>query len=207
MNGHAKQQRPKTQRPRDRNKPLSTEPIELSSTLPRPPPDRHVSSNGVRYPGESSFPSLRLHSREEGLVDPSRFDSWADEAGGRASEEDDDEYTNMPSDLRPELHRAMDGRSQQPLLSGKNQGYDDDEPVRPSPTRRRSRTFHEMDPEALAARATRQRYIYASFFLVLSLISFVVQTETASYVASELGWKKSYCMLYATPDICGKKIE
>lgn len=30
---------------------------------------------------------------------------------------------------------------------------------------------------------------------MLSLISFVVQTETAVYIQKELGWVKPYCML------------
>ncbi|KAI5307329.1 hypothetical protein KEM56_007263 [Ascosphaera pollenicola] len=46
--------------------------------------------------------------------------------------------------------------------------------------------------------ATRRKYIYASFFLALSLVSFVVQTETAVYIQKELGWVKPYCMLYLT---------
>ncbi|KAF2102665.1 hypothetical protein NA57DRAFT_31985 [Rhizodiscina lignyota] len=102
----------------------------------------------------------------------------------------------MPSDLRPPLHRHHDGRSQQPLLTGKPPAYDDRDDL-PAVSPRRS-TFHERDPDVLAARATRQRYIYASFFLVLSLVSFVVQTETAVYIANELKWRKSYCMLYFT---------
>jgi drug/metabolite transporter (DMT)-like permease len=45
---------------------------------------------------------------------------------------------------------------------------------------------------------TRRKYIYASFFLVLSLVSFVIQTETAVYIQHELKWKKAYCMLWLT---------
>ena len=40
-----------------------------------------------------------------------------------------------------------------------------------------------------------KKYSYAAFFLGLSLVSFVVQTETAGYVKRELGWDKAYCML------------
>ncbi|KAL8709628.1 MAG: hypothetical protein Q9220_005720 [cf. Caloplaca sp. 1 TL-2023] len=46
--------------------------------------------------------------------------------------------------------------------------------------------------------ATKQKYIYAAFFLVLSLIAFVVQTETAMYIQKKLHWKKAYAMLYLT---------
>jgi drug/metabolite transporter (DMT)-like permease len=45
---------------------------------------------------------------------------------------------------------------------------------------------------------TRRKYIYASFFLVLSLVSFVIQTETAVYIQHTLKWKKAYCMLWLT---------
>ena len=47
----------------------------------------------------------------------------------------------------------------------------------------------------VARHATRKRYTYAAFFLVLSLISFAVQTETAVYIQSQLHWNKAYCML------------
>lgn len=39
---------------------------------------------------------------------------------------------------------------------------------------------------------------YAAFFLLVSLISFVVQTETAVYIQHELHWDKAYCMLWLT---------
>jgi drug/metabolite transporter (DMT)-like permease len=50
------------------------------------------------------------------------------------------------------------------------------------------------DPENL----TRRKYYYAAFFLVVSLVSFVVQTETAVYIQHELKWNKAYCMLWLT---------
>lgn len=46
-----------------------------------------------------------------------------------------------------------------------------------------------------AMKETRRTYMYAGFFLVLSLISFVIQTETAVYIQHELGWSKAYAML------------
>ncbi|KAJ5511862.1 Drug/metabolite transporter [Penicillium expansum] len=59
-------------------------------------------------------------------------------------------------------------------------------------------TIRSKSPERDAAKATRKKYLVASGFLLLSLISFVVQTETASYIQNELHWKKPYCMLYMT---------
>jgi drug/metabolite transporter (DMT)-like permease len=44
----------------------------------------------------------------------------------------------------------------------------------------------------------RKRYTYASIFLVVSLVSFTIQTELASYIQHDLGWDKAYCMLYVT---------
>lgn len=47
-------------------------------------------------------------------------------------------------------------------------------------------------------RATRKKYILAAFFLGVSLITFVIQTETAVYIQRELNWHKPYCMLWLT---------
>jgi drug/metabolite transporter (DMT)-like permease len=58
----------------------------------------------------------------------------------------------------------------------------------------RSRSPSYAVPENL----TRRKYIYAAFFLLLSLISFVVQTETAVYIQHDLKWNKAYCMLWLT---------
>ena len=108
----------------------------------------------------------------------SDFDSWDDAA---AEEGEDD----MPSDLRPSHH--------QPLLPSDKarQSY---EGPRPSASRRSSR-FRERDPDDAAKAATKKRYMYAAGFLLLSLISFAVQTETAVYIQHNLHWNKAYCML------------
>lgn len=101
----------------------------------------------------------------------------------------------MPSDLRPPMNRHNDGKSHEPLL----ESNEDQSPVAYNPPLRRTisrkSTMRERDPEQLARYATRRRYIYASFFLLLSLISFCVQTETAVYIQSQLHWNKAYCML------------
>ena len=63
----------------------------------------------------------------------------------------------------------------------------------------RRNTFRSTSPTyATPENLTRRKYIYAAFFLVISLISFVVQTETAVYIQHELGWNKAYCMLWLT---------
>ncbi|KAJ5793851.1 Drug/metabolite transporter [Penicillium paradoxum] len=103
---------------------------------------------------------------------------------------------------RPPLHRPTDGRSQQPLLkesyyrrSRSSFGNGDAEPMLHH-TRRP--TIRSKSPELDASQEARKRYLVASGFLLLSLISFVVQTETASYISNDLHWKKPYCMLYMT---------
>lgn len=55
--------------------------------------------------------------------------------------------------------------------------------------------MHERDPVLEVKSATKRRYMLASIFLILSLISFAVQTETAVYITRQLQWNKSYCML------------
>ncbi|KAF1815614.1 hypothetical protein P152DRAFT_464419 [Eremomyces bilateralis CBS 781.70] len=105
----------------------------------------------------------------------------------------------MPSDLRPSSQRTRsEGRSRQPLLSEENLESQAVYNSPPPPARSRTSTFHERDPEVAAKQATRTRYTYAGFFLLLSLISFAVQTETAVYIQTNLHWNKAYCMLYLT---------
>ncbi|KAG5359921.1 hypothetical protein CJU90_5766 [Yarrowia sp. C11] len=59
------------------------------------------------------------------------------------------------------------------------------------PGRRPSHTFKsETKPD--------KRYFYAGISLVVSLVAFVVQTETAGYVAHNLQYKKPIFMLYLT---------
>ena len=67
------------------------------------------------------------------------------------------------------------------------------------PTFSRRSTMHSRVPsEIAAANSTRKKYTYAAFFLILSLISFCVQTELSSHIQHDLGWDKAYCMMYFT---------
>jgi hypothetical protein len=99
---------------------------------------------------------------------------------------------------RPPLHRPTDGRSQVPLLKDEERGRPSYESpnrsARPTFAARRS-TFRSQNPDFEAQSATRKKYTYAAFFLGLSLVSFVVQTETAQYIQHTLGWDKAFCML------------
>jgi len=55
--------------------------------------------------------------------------------------------------------------------------------------------MRSRSPAAAKGLATKKKYMLATVFLVLSLVSFVVQTEATVYVQSNLGWKKPYLML------------
>lgn len=104
--------------------------------------------------------------------------------------------------LSPPAHSEMDGRLHQPLLKDDQQG---DLPgggltnaapeARPGRHHTRRPTFRSRSPQYVAEHDTRRKYIIASGFLLLSLASFVVQTETAVYIQHELHWDKPYCML------------
>lgn len=97
----------------------------------------------------------------------------------------------------PSQHRPSDGRIKVPLLQ------DDDDRGRVSydaPPDLEGRSFRRSQlrsrsPNTAAKLASKKKYTYAAFFLLLSLISFTVQTETAVYIQRKLGWKKAYCML------------
>ncbi|KAJ5620733.1 hypothetical protein N7510_004717 [Penicillium lagena] len=106
---------------------------------------------------------------------------------------------------RPSFHRPTSGRSSEQLLKDDARRFsrssfeNGDAEGRPMlhPDRHHSRrpTMQSIDPEYDAALATRKKYMIAGGFLLLSLASFVVQTETAVYIQQDLGWKKPYCML------------
>jgi len=98
---------------------------------------------------------------------------------------------------RPPSLRPSDGRSHMPLLKderGRNSYDGSNGSARPGFLSRRS-TFRSKSPEMEASSALRKKYTYAAFFLILSLVSFVIQTETAVYIQHELGWNKAYAML------------
>lgn len=62
----------------------------------------------------------------------------------------------------------------------------------------RRNTLRSRSPATHARLAAKKKYTYAAFFLVVSLVSFCVQTELAAFVQREMGWNKAYCMLYLT---------
>lgn len=155
------------------------------------PSKRGTSSSPLRL---SSFPPD--HKDEIEPENQTELVDWSEE---EAPDSDLDLDEDEMAASRPPLHRPTDGWSEQPLLKDEGRGRSDFETPNGSarPARRstfRSRSPVYVDPE----NTTRRKYIYAAFFLVLSLISFVIQTETAVYIQHTLGWKKAYCMLWLT---------
>lgn len=105
---------------------------------------------------------------------------------------------------RPPLQSASSGL---PLLSDKprhTRGRSEDENAHSVGSRRppfasQRDTFRSRSPKLQSPEdQTRRKYIYATIFLLISLVSFVVQTETAVYIQHELKWNKAYCMLWLT---------
>ncbi|MCJ1381861.1 hypothetical protein MMC17_004973 [Xylographa soralifera] len=169
---------------------IDTPPSEAAAQLPYPPPRLPSPPDfGSRGP-RPLVPAVGGTQVSAGLdkQDPgSDLDSEAEEEDNMASE-------------RPPLHRPTDGRSQVPLLKEERGRPSYDSPngsARPPFAARRS-TFRSRSPDYEAQTATRRKYTYAAFFLALSLVSFVIQTETAVYIQHELCWNKAYCMLYFT---------
>lgn len=145
-----------------------------------------TSSSPSTKPFQNRFQN-RLYDSEE--IPLSRY----------TSNDDPDSDAEMV-DRRPPLHRPTDGKSGQPLLAkgdlerGRTV-YDTPEASAAPPLFSRRSTFRSRSPDTQAKLAAKQKYTYAAFFLILSLISFTVQTETAVYIQHELKWNKAYCML------------
>ena len=156
--------------------------------------------------GESSpRPRSRIQSRKTSPFPAKTTDghqksgqsSTLNDRKGSLSEEDIDfkDAEMQERAMGSPLHRPNDGRM--PLLKedGGRQSYDmangSARPVFPP----RKSTFQSKGPDLDGSAATKKKYTYAAFFLVLSLVSFVIQTETAIYIQHELGWKKAYAML------------
>lgn len=170
------------------------------SASPLPP------SSSPPQPGKSiRLVSLPAHIKEE--LKPERQPPHQ-EPGYK---EDDEQISADETDMsaRPPLHRPTNGLSHTnaPLLGDKESRdtlhtrgrLDERVGPRSSSLTARKNTFRSRSPKfQTPADQTRKKYIYASFFLVLSLISFVVQTETAVYIQHQLHWNKAYCMLWLT---------
>lgn len=178
---------------------LGTSEAKYPSSTPTPTINTPTSSP-LSKPGSgraSPFPSKTRQSPP-----PKRtvtFKSQVDEAPGDAAGDSDyDEEEGEMGESRPALHRPTDGRSHMPLLKDERGRSSYDGPngsARPAFAARRS-TFRSRSPDMEGSAAIKKKYAYAGFFLILSLITFVIQTETASYIQHDLEWDKAYAMLY-----------
>ena len=116
----------------------------------------------------------------------------------RPSDLDLEEEGEEMEDSRVPLHRPTDGRSHMPLLKDEEGRASYDGPTNGnarSTFATRRATFQSRSPDMEGSSTVKKKYTYAAFFLILSLISFVIQTETAVYIQHELGWNKAYAML------------
>jgi len=159
-----------------------------SDSSPRPR-SRSQSRKTSPFPAETAAEPYKPTSSPT-LYDPK--DSFAEEDFDIEDEEMAERDTRSP------LHRPNDGRSHVPLLKeeGGRKSYDiPNGSARPAFHTRRS-TFQSRSPDREGSAATKKKYTYAAFFLLLSLVSFVIQTETAVYIQHVLGWKKAYAMLW-----------
>ena len=183
------------------NSPQASFSSSNSASIIHTPPSEDQSQLATLSPNPPSrrSPSLRSDSPSPATwspIHPRRVRDDKLEEGEIASDLDPEEDEEVMAE-RPPLHRPTDGRSQVPLLKDEHSRPSYDSPngsTRPSFAPRRS-TFRSRSPELDSGSATRRKYTYAAFFLVLSLVSFVIQTETAVYIQHELKWNKAYCML------------
>ncbi|KAI4182927.1 MAG: hypothetical protein LQ346_006441 [Caloplaca aetnensis] len=172
--------------------PSSEDPRQTESLVPKsisrgPSPLRSVTFDGV---------STSAHRTSVSSDSGSLQKDWDNEGSLSGHEEDEGMM-----DTRPSLLRPTDGRSQVPLLKderGRKPSAEPNGSAGPAFPAQRS-TFRSQGPDMAGSAATKKKYIYAAFFLVLSLIAFVIQTETAEYIQNKLGWKKPYAMLWKAP--------
>lgn len=165
---------------------------------PLPPPA------GPVQPSVRPASPLRLASLPSTIKDELRPDRQ--ETKVHFDQEDDPDPSDDEMSGRPSMHRPTGPESHEPLLGEDKQsaarGRQDSPNLHGSsraPLSSRRGTFRSRSPTyAQPEDMVRRKYIYASFFLVLSLVSFVVQTETAVYIQHELKWNKAYCMMYLT---------
>ena len=182
--------------------PLSTSSSDPPvDSAPRRPQPNNPQAPGIRAdlhrPEDDDQPSTALLAHDGYRSSPIRGNGEEDAKGQDSDNDDIGEGSDMAAPERPPMHRPTGGRSEVPLLKEERGRPSYESPAgsaRPAFAARRS-TFRSRSPDFDAKTATRKKYLYAGFFLLVSLVSFVVQTETASYIQIELGWNKAYCML------------
>ncbi|KAI2464018.1 NADP-dependent oxidoreductase domain-containing protein [Annulohypoxylon bovei var. microspora] len=195
--------------------PARLKPTSLhSNSRPEPSPLLSASSYGSSvedYIGSGTDTEDDEGSDISRLHSPRRFDILS------SAYDSEDENDTMSDTKRPSFFRPNDGRSATPLLKksdDEDRGrprYNNSRPTSPlpipvstpssinsRPTFSRQSTMRSRSPDTQARMAAKKKYTYAAIFLVVSLVSFCIQTELGRYVQHELGWDKAYCMLYLT---------
>ena len=187
--------------------PEASSPTSTSASIVHTPPSEASGSRSPNPPVPS--PPRRPSPLNLVLTGARRQAYRKDGGGGSSARIEEASFSDSDNDLgegeddmmeRPPMHRPSDGRSQLPLLY-KDEGvppyHSSLESPRPLLSARRS-TFRSITPadQDNAMSQTRRKYTYAGFFLLLSLVSFVIQTETAIHIQHDLGWKKAYSMLW-----------
>ncbi|OBT79617.1 hypothetical protein VF21_01300 [Pseudogymnoascus sp. 05NY08] len=162
----------------------------------------HLSNGNNPEPAKSSA-SSRATSEADLRARENRRGSQSRSFEDSPYDHEDESETDEMGERRPPYNRHKDGRSGQPLLhkSDDERGRArDSPPITPAHTAfsRRSTMRSRSPADAQALLETKKKYTYAAFFLGISLVSFVIQTETAVYIQKDLGWDKAYCMLYFT---------
>lgn len=146
------------------------------------------------------MPLLQKHNqRDPNLSDPDRFDPDPNSGLDLDLDAQDDGRDQLLDRGRSYQNSYYSGVPNPSSGSRPVSGHSDASigtPRRPAFSRRS--TLRSRSPATNARLATKRRYTYAAVFLVISLVSFCVQTELAAYVQHDLGWNKAYCMLYLT---------
>lgn len=171
-------------------------------TPPLEPSDTFLANGSAQHQRRASPLRVGTDSRSGSRHDDPAHDTPRLEHGrdseleGLVDEEEEDDEEDMAE--RPAYNRPTDGKSNTPLLKderGRTSSYESGTGSARPPFHARRSTFRSRSPDMEAENATKKKYTYAAFFLGLSLVSFVVQTETAVYIQQKLGWNKPYCML------------
>lgn len=190
----------KTNSPSDTSEDVVYTPTESDSHFPA----THLPTHSTRRPSPSPLrvAALPPTSKEKGKGSP------GDRRRDKLEEESDsdielDELDGDTMSTRPAMHRPSDPKSHhQPLLKDEERGrssYDSPRGSARPILASRALSFRSRSPTyGQPQNQTKRKYTIAAFFLFVSLVSFVVQTETAIYIQHTLGWKKPYCMLWLT---------
>lgn len=146
----------------------------------------------LNHPTAHQTKDPRLRSREE--IEAFVDDGYASDDLETISPRPTGHREAMPSDLRNSMEDDK-ANYRDPLLAHDRSRYSYDRTLSRQSLHSRTTSMKEVDPQELASQTTKRRYVIAAGFLLISLVSFAVQTETAVYIQHTLHWNKAYCMM------------